>query len=188
MLTAETDSLESKIDRLTQEVAHGASLIGELVRRSDGDPLLDVLNRRAFLREGNRLCLMAQRHDFPISLLYVNVDRFRAINDRHGRRGGDNVLAHIAGKLGELLRGSDLIGRIGGDEFCGLLTHTEQPTADAKGRSLPQALLDEPVHYLDSDIEVRVSFSSVACHGRLIEDATDDAVRQIAEQRRVRNA
>jgi diguanylate cyclase (GGDEF)-like protein len=183
----EANTLEDKIDRLTREVSHGASLINELVRRGDEDMVADVLNRRAFMREGNRLCMMAQRHKFPLALLYVNVDRFRTVNERYGRRGGDAVLMHIAGKLGELVRGSDMIGRTGPDEFCSLLTHTEQQTAENKGRLLMQSLLDEPVRYLDHEIEVQISFSAIPCSGRLIEEATDDAVRNVAEQRRSRN-
>src|SRR5258706_1417716 len=106
------NSIELRIDRLAREVSESAAQVRELVRLSDTEQTLSMLNHRAFVREGTRICLMARRHKFPLSLLYVNIDDFKSINHAWGRRGGDAVLEQIGSHLARLMRGSDLIGRV----------------------------------------------------------------------------
>src|SRR5258708_7510405 len=82
------NALESRLDRLTREVSESTAQLKELGRLADTELALPALNRRAFLREASRLCLMARRHKIPLALLYVNIDDFRQINEAYRRRGG----------------------------------------------------------------------------------------------------
>jgi diguanylate cyclase (GGDEF)-like protein len=180
------NSLETRIDRLTRELSESTATIKELVRQNDTELSLPVLNRRAFVREGSRLCLMARRHKFPLAALYVNVDDFRRINEAYGRRGGDAVLEQMANHLCQLMRGSDLIGRVGADEFCALLSHTNQKAALDKGNALAELMRSEPPVYLAHTIDVHVTVGAIDCDGQMIDAVMDNAVREILEQRQHR--
>lgn len=180
------NALESRLDRLSRELSESTATIKELMRLSDTELSLPVLNRRAFVREGSRLCLMARRHKFPLAALYVNVDDFRRINDAYGRRGGDAVLEHLSTHLCQLLRGSDLIGRVGADEFCGLLSHTNRQAAQDKADALVALVRREPPVYLGRPIDVHVTCGTLDCDGRMIDAVMDDVVREILEQRQHR--
>jgi diguanylate cyclase (GGDEF)-like protein len=180
------NALESRLDRLTRELAESTAQIRELMRQNDTELALPVLNRRAFVREGSRLCLMARRHKFPLAALYVNIDDFRRINEAYGRRGGDAVLETVSNHLCQLLRGSDLIGRVGADEFCGLLSHTNKEAVEGKARALVERLRNEAPVYLGHKVDVHVTTGTLDCDGRMIDAVLDDVVREILEQRQHR--
>src|SRR4029079_10698047 len=81
-------------------------------------PLTGLLNRRAFLDELKKELSRARRHVEPVSLLYFDVNNFKAINDSFGHSKGDEHLQLIAKVLNDVLRETDFAGRLGGDEFC----------------------------------------------------------------------
>ena len=83
----------------------------------DRDHLLPVLNRRAFVRELDRQIASASRYATAASLAYIDLDGLKHTNDTHGHACGDALLAHFSSILFSSLRGSDLVGRLGGDEF-----------------------------------------------------------------------
>jgi diguanylate cyclase (GGDEF)-like protein len=180
------DTIETRIDRLTREIAENTAQIRELTRLADTEPTLPVLNQRAFVREASRLCLLARRHKFPLALLYANVDGFRIINQTYGRRGGDAVLETLSHHLERLTRNSDLIGRVGADEFCGLLSHSSPEAAASKGQALCELLQREPPIYLGRTVDVHVTVSALDVSGRLIAEAIDEATGNILEQRQRR--
>jgi diguanylate cyclase (GGDEF)-like protein len=180
------NAIESRIDLLTRAISEQTAQIKELVRLADTELALPVLNRRAFAREASRMCLLARRHKFSLALLYVNVDDFRKTNDAYGRRGGDAVLEQVARHLDRLMRGSDVIGRVGADEFCALLSHTSRDAAESKGRMLVELLRREPPVYLGRSIDVHVTFGALDVAGRMIDEAMDAAVGAILEQRQHR--
>ena len=88
-------------------------------REARTDPLTDLANRR-HLQE-HCTGLLARPDAAPISLLMVDLDDFKIVNDRHGHLAGDLVLAQVAARLGAVIRDRDLLGRLGGDEFVALL-------------------------------------------------------------------
>jgi GGDEF domain-containing protein len=110
---------------LTRELALARNQIERLERTSLEDPLLPMLSMKAFLREGNRVLLYRARHQLATTFLYLNVDRFRAVNERFGQSAGDAVLLSISNDVMRMLRASDLFGRIGADEFGVMLMHSE---------------------------------------------------------------
>ncbi len=88
------------------------------------DPLTGALNRRAFEVAAERERLRAERRGDPISVAYVDLDGFKAVNDRHGHQAGDVILEDFAERVVRSIRGTDLFCRIGGDEFVLLLPDT----------------------------------------------------------------
>lgn len=121
-----------------------SDLIKELERAetlADRDPLCPIFNRRAFERELSREIALAARYGTPLSLIFIDLDRFKLINDRFGHATGDRVIKHIAQTLAENLRQTDIIGRLGGDEFGIALTHAEHSDCLAKARQL-ESLID----------------------------------------------
>ncbi|TWC06738.1 diguanylate cyclase with GAF sensor [Bradyrhizobium macuxiense] len=89
------------------------------------DALTGCSSRRAFRGEGERLTALATRHISPLSCAVLDVDHFKQVNDTYGHAVGDMVLGAVAAAARGALRGSDLIGRLGGEEFGILLPHTK---------------------------------------------------------------
>ena len=107
---------------------------------ADRDPLCPVFNRRAFHRELSREIALAERYGTALCLIYIDLDRFKLVNDRFGHATGDKVIRHVAQTLIDELRQTDITGRLGGDEFAVALTHAELEDARQKAASL-EALL-----------------------------------------------
>ena len=95
-----------------------------LRRQATRDPLTDLLNRRAFEESAVRLLAQARRHRRPLSLMLMDLDRFKAVNDQHGHKSGDLVLQAFAIHLETHVRATDLACRFGGEEFVVLLPDT----------------------------------------------------------------
>jgi diguanylate cyclase (GGDEF)-like protein len=93
------------------------------------DGLTGALNRRHFVELGQRELAQAVRRFCPVTLLLLDVDHFKQINDRHGHRVGDEVLRQVVQAGRRSLRAEDAFGRVGGDEFAVLLPATASPQA-----------------------------------------------------------
>jgi diguanylate cyclase (GGDEF)-like protein len=102
-----------------------------LLHESRIDPLTGVLNRRALEEQGKAALSLCQRHGQPFSVLMVDLDFFKDINDRYGHPVGDQVLNALAGQARRLTRGSDRFGRWGGEEFLAVLPETPLAQASA---------------------------------------------------------
>jgi len=132
--------LMAEVDGLRHELETTRRRLEEVERTADQDSLLPVLNRRAFVRELTRFIAFAERYGTPASLIYFDLDEFKAINDAHGHAAGDAVLHHFAKVLGENIRDSDVVGRLGGDEFGIILAHATEDQAARKAATLVNAL------------------------------------------------
>ena len=109
------------------------------------DPLTGLSNRRAFTYELEVAAACAMRTGEPLSLVTVDVDRFKGINDRYGHPAGDAVLQGLAGALGAAVRRDDITARLGGDEFVALL-HSGPDGAHLVAERLWRAMAD--MHHL----------------------------------------
>ncbi|KMQ73253.1 diguanylate cyclase (GGDEF) domain [Marinobacter subterrani] len=92
-----------------------------LVALAERDELTQLFNRRAFYREGRQAFVQARENRKPITVLMIDLDHFKQINDRWGHAVGDRVLRVVAGLMASELREDDIIGRVGGEEFAAVL-------------------------------------------------------------------
>lgn len=92
------------------------------------DSLTGLLNRRGFMERAEALFANAQRYHQPLTVLMLDLDHFKQVNDRHGHEGGDKALQLFAQVLGETRRTGDLVGRLGGEEFCVVLPNAQRNT------------------------------------------------------------
>jgi diguanylate cyclase (GGDEF)-like protein/PAS domain S-box-containing protein len=113
-------------EALQQEMAHQART----------DPLTGLLNRRAFMEEIQRHCVRLDREGAPGTLLFIDMDSFKAVNDRMGHAIGDTVLTRLAELLRKQVRPSDLVARLGGDEFAVWLSGADQMIAAERADQL----------------------------------------------------
>jgi diguanylate cyclase (GGDEF)-like protein len=104
------------------------------------DPLTELANRRYFMEQLQREFSRARRHHRPLSLIYLDLDGFKEINDRFGHLFGDDILRGVGRSMQAVLRSTDLLARIGGDEFAVLLPETLQPGAVNVAAKLRKAL------------------------------------------------
>jgi diguanylate cyclase (GGDEF)-like protein len=114
----------------------------ELQQRATVDDLTGVANRRRFREELEREIAAAERYGHPLSLLLLDLNDFKAVNDTYGHERGDEVLRAFAHLLVKRARRSDLVARIGGDEFAFLLPNTTHEDADGLSRRLQRAMED----------------------------------------------
>ncbi len=98
-------------------------------RRAQTDPLTGVLNRRSLIERLDAACMRAQARGLPISVLFIDLDHFKQINDTRGHAAGDACLAGIIGPIHSELRHSDVIGRYGGEEFVIILNGADASAA-----------------------------------------------------------
>lgn len=118
------------------------------------DGLTGLLNRRAFLDIIQRERARADRHGFPMSLMLLDIDHFKAVNDRRGHAAGDAVLQGVSKVLGTVARRSDFVARWGGEEFVVALPQTGEAGARVAAERIRRAIAEathavpngEPVH------------------------------------------
>jgi diguanylate cyclase (GGDEF)-like protein len=128
--------LRAEVERLKRELNEARVRITELERSANVDPLLDILNRRGFERELKRSLAYVKRYGTQAALVYVDLDGFKGINDRHGHAAGDALLLAVARELTARVRASDVVARLGGDEFGVLMWNVSGPQAGVRAREL----------------------------------------------------
>lgn len=124
--------LNDTIDRLVTEcvVAYFDRATLELAEQARRDALTGLLNHQAFTLGLSLELERAQRYETGLSLVALDIDRFKGINDTHGHPEGDRVLREFSRVIEEERRGSDLAGRMGGDEFAVVLVHSKPAAAE----------------------------------------------------------
>lgn len=110
---------------------------------SRADPLTGVVNARAFRENAHDELARARRHRRPLTIVFVDLDDFKQVNDRFGHAAGDAVLRAVAGTLARSVRDTDRVGRLGGDEFAVLLPETDCEAAAAAIAHLQERLRSE---------------------------------------------
>jgi diguanylate cyclase (GGDEF)-like protein len=174
----QTASLLAEIERLKREVAVARARIGELEARADIDPLLDILNRRGFERDVKRAIAYVKRYGTQAALMFIDLDGFKAVNDRHGHGAGDALIKAVARELIGHVRSSDVVGRLGGDEFGVVVWRIDEAQASVKAREL-EALIGN-VSVMHGQAQVRVSASVGAAP--ILPDATTAEVIEAADR------
>lgn len=148
------------------------------------DELTGVANRRQFDLMLERFCQKYERRDSGcFALLYVDLDRFKAINDNHGHRAGDFYLIELARRIKQAIRGGDVFARWGGDEFAILLDNPSQASIDHVVKRV-QELAEQPVMWRDTELQLGASIGVV----KFPEDGTtSESLLGIADQKMYHN-
>jgi len=167
--------LLAEVERLKAELIKAEWKIAELEARADVDPMLDILNRRGFERELARSLAYVKRYGTSASLIYIDLDGFKAGNDRHGHAVGDALLEAVVVHLTARVRASDVVARLGGDEFALLLWNLTEPLAIIKARDLETAIAAASVLAGVTRVSVGASAGVVMLNATATAEAIIDA-------------
>jgi len=162
---AELARLRRALDETKRQLDGTRTRLRELERLVDEDPLMPVANRRAFLRELTRMMAFAQRYGGTGSLVYFDLNNLKQINDSHGHAAGDAALLQIARLLVDGVRASDVIGRLGGDEFGLLLVQADAEAAERKAAELAQLIEASPLEWQGARVPLAVAYGVRAFTG-----------------------
>lgn len=163
--------LLEEVSRLRQELDESKKRISHLEKLADEDSLVPIANRRSFVRELSRLLSYAQRYGGEVSVLYFDINDMKSINDSHGHAAGDAAIAHVAGLLAASIRESDVVGRLGGDEFGIILANAPESEAVQIATKLAKAISATPFDWKGEKLTVAISSGAYALKGE--EDAND---------------
>lgn len=152
-------------------------LNNQLERLAMTDELTGLANRRAFFVRGEEELKMARRYAAPLSLLMLDIDRFKGINDNHGHHVGDQVLQLVATTMQTLIREVDKLGRIGGEEFAILLPNTGPEEASKLAERLRRGVEKKTLRRENQVICVTISVgvASFGSNTKTLDDLLRDA-------------
>lgn len=119
------------------------SLLARLQHKAEIDELTGVYTRRTFFEHLRYEMKRVKRYGAPLSLLLWDIDHFKNVNDEHGHQVGDHVLAAVTGRCVRTLRSSDIVGRVGGEEFACLLPEAKQQAALHVAEKIRQAAVED---------------------------------------------
>lgn len=128
------------------------------------DGMTNLYNRRYFLEQANITLKSASRHQFPISLIICDIDKFKNINDSYGHAIGDEVLITTANSLNNHCRESDILARIGGEEFVVLLPQTDIKGAETLAERMRETIAHLSMRHNQEDIFITASFGIAYCN------------------------
>jgi diguanylate cyclase (GGDEF)-like protein len=156
----------------------------QIERLANEDELTGIASRRMFMNLLNRICSKQDGANF--SLLLFDLDRFKAINDKHGHAAGDAALKHSAAVIQEQLRPGDVFARLGGDEFSLLLPGATAPEAIAIAKRIVSAVKGTTLSWEALQLSLTVSIGIVSSDGSQISPETlvDNADRALYETKR----
>lgn len=172
-LRAEKNNTEGALKQL--QVANA-----ELAWMASTDSLTGASNRRHFLQDVELEIGRAKRNGLPVSLLVLDIDHFKLVNDEHGHQAGDNVLKTLVETIMRILRPHDVIGRVGGEEFMVLLPDTPHEAAAALAERIRSTAEGMSIQLEDRTLTVTVSIG-VAEFG--LDGESQDAVFKVADDR-----
>ncbi|HVO02521.1 MAG TPA: GGDEF domain-containing protein [Candidatus Cybelea sp.] len=172
---AALQTLLDEVARLREELHRTRKRIAHLERLADEDAMLPIANRRAFVRELTRLISYSERYGSPGSVLYFDLNGMKIINDRYGHAAGDAVLQHFATLLVNNVRDSDVVGRLGGDEFGVILAQADRPQAEEKAAQLLDVIKTSPMDWEGNTIQLSCA---VGIHQFSSEQSADDALSE----------
>jgi len=151
------------------------SYTSDLLVLATTDPLTHGLNRRAFMQRGNLEMARAARYQRDVSLLMIDLDHFKTINDTYGHAAGDAVLRAVGDALRNQLRQTDLWGRVGGEEFAVILVETDATGAAVVADRLRRHFASMTVPYGAYDLHFTVSIGMTSLVGA--DDGLEAAMR-----------
>ena len=170
----EQAQLESLLSTLLFPIRN-ALLYRAATQRALRDPLTGTGNRIAMEQTLQREIDMSRRHRQPLSLLMLDIDHFKSVNDTHGHAAGDHVLREVAASIKQQLRNVDMVFRYGGEEFLILLSNTGRESAALVGERLRYAAQSNDYWAANTRIELTVS---LGCSTLLPGESADSLLRR----------
>ena len=155
----------------------------ELQRLARTDPLTGVFNRRQFFESGLQEFSRARRYGNTMSLLMLDIDHFKAVNDTWGHPSGDRVLQALAEIMNSLVREQDCVGRLGGEEFAVILPETDLSGAIASAERLRAAVVQSAIACATDDGKVARVTVSIGIAVSTADDVSFEAVLARADKR-----
>ncbi|HFZ8993048.1 TPA: cellulose biosynthesis regulator diguanylate cyclase DgcQ [Citrobacter freundii] len=146
------------------------------------DPLTRLYNRRGLFEKAEVLAQRCRQYQQPFSVIQVDLDHFKSINDRFGHQAGDRVLSHAAGLISSNLRRQDLAGRVGGEEFCLVLPDTTLRQAEAIAQRIRQRIYDKEI-LVATSTTIRISASFGISNAQENEQYDFDFLQSWADRR-----
>jgi diguanylate cyclase (GGDEF)-like protein len=143
------------------------------------DPLTGSLNRRVMESILKREFMRARRYNSPLSLVFLDIDYFKKINDHYGHDAGDQVLIHLARGMESMVRNSDVVARFAGDEFIVILPETAAKKAASMMARIKDYFFQTPLRLEDAEIPVSISFGVASIEDKTIE--TPEALIKAAD-------
>jgi diguanylate cyclase (GGDEF)-like protein len=172
---ASFEALADENALLRASLAEMRERLQELELLADTDTLTPLPNRRRFLRELERVVSQSARHGTPAAVLYIDLNSLKRVNDRHGHVGGDAALIHIARLLAGLIRGTDVVARIGGDEFGLILDHLDHNSAIETAERISRCIASSPVDLGGAQVPLQAAIGVATI---LPGDSADDVMRR----------
>lgn len=172
---ASVEALADENALLRASIAEMRERMEELEKLADSDTLTPLPNRRRFLRELDRVVGQANRHGTPAAVLYVDLNGLKRVNDRHGHLAGDAALIHVARLLQGLLRSTDVVARIGGDEFGLILDHLDHNSAIETAERLGRCIAGSPLDLGGTEVTLQAAIGVATI---LAGDSAEDVMRR----------
>ena len=183
---------KSFIFSLIQDISH----VVDMRNRNDlleslaaTDELTKILNRRAFFGQAKSAFSLAMRHKEPFSLIMIDIDHFKNINDKYGHTAGDAALEVFAEIVSGIIRSGDIFGRIGGEEFCIAMVKTGQEVASSTAERIRERIASSKIFYEDSSFSITISLgvSVVKNQGDKLRDIVKRADHALYAAKNTRN-
>jgi diguanylate cyclase (GGDEF)-like protein len=147
-----TEALVATVHQLLQQAARAGATVSQLVQKTNEleertirDPLTGVLNRNGFDEQAGELVNRAVRYGSNFAVVFLDLDRFKTLNDQHGHKTGDVALKHVADCIGSVAGPQDLVARLGGDEFVALFSDCDERDATRRVKKVLRAVAAESV-------------------------------------------
>jgi len=160
---SDDQSLAASVTGVIRVVLEHEAIQRELARQARTDPLTGLLNRRAFMEEAGRRIDRLDREVIPGTLIFLDLDRLKPLNDRLGHEAGDAALMLTADLLRRTFRPTDLVARLGGDEFALWMDGSDELTAAERAESLRTGLPAELAHLTAGDPRGMTLSIGIAC-------------------------
>lgn len=178
-------SLMQEVENLRLELDRTNRRLREMEDVADTDALLPIPNRRAFVRELSRMISFAERYGTPSTLMFIDLNDMKHINDKYGHEAGDRALFHVARQLVDNVRTTDVIGRLGGDEFGVILAQADEKIGAEKANALADIITQNPLELNGDKISMSLAFGTYTFRsGDKPDDALDKADKAMYENKR----
>ena len=152
------------------------TLLARLKEMVETDSLTQALSHRRLLEVGERLFKYARRYGTPFSVLILDIDNFKVVNDTFGHHAGDFVLAEISNRCKEAIRGVDAFGRYGGEEFVIVLPHSDLTQALGVAKRIRKSVCEKSFDFDQKALTVTVSLGAAQITSRA--ESVKDVIRE----------